>query len=370
MKQNLLILLTFWVVSAGSINKNVLLSETDRGVVSKEVIDKKICRMELELDYRVDERVLSRIKRYVTYGKKDTELLLGRSYYYFPIFEHYLRVYGLPEELKYLPMVESGLQPAVKSIVGATGLWQIMDFNADKYGLKVNEYVDERQDVYKSTEAAVKLLKELYNQYGEWTLVLAAYNAGPGRVNKAIKLSNGGANFWEIEAFLPKETRMYVPSFVAASYIANYYPQHQIQPRIKPHLSGETRILIVEQPLSFKDINLVSGVSFSWLQRLNPGYLNGFIPGNQTHYLVLPLEHYQDIRDFLYGGVAVATTLPENTLETQYVVLPGDSVMSIAKRYECDPQLIITRNQLEGRPLVVNEQIVLYLNKKFAFNRA
>lgn len=370
MKQYLLILLIFLGASVRGINKRIVLSEIERGVISKEVIDNKICRMELELDYRVDNRVLSRIKRYVTFGKKDTELLLGRAHYYFPIFEHYLRIYGLPEELKYLPMVESGLQPAVKSIVGATGLWQIMDFNVDNYGLLVNDRVDERQDVYKSTEAAVKLLKDLYNQYGEWTLVLAAYNAGPGRVNKAIKLSEGGANFWEIETFLPKETRMYVPSFIAASYIANYYPQHQIQPRIKPHLESETRILLVEQPLSFKDINLVSGVSMSLLQRLNPGYLNGFIPGVGKHYLVLPVDYYQEVRDFLYGGVGVAIALPENTLETQYVVLPGDSVKSIAERYECDPALIISRNQLHDRPLVVNEQIVLYLNKRFAFNRA
>lgn len=370
MKQISLILMTFWVTSVGSMDKRIVLSEMEGNVLSKEVIDYKICRMELELDYRVDDRVLSRIKRYVTFGKRDTELLLGRAHYYFPIFEHYLRVYGLPEELKYLPMVESGLQPAVKSIVGATGLWQIMDFNAEKYGLLVNKQVDERQDVYKSTEAAVKLLKDLYDQYGEWTLALAAYNAGPGRVNKAIKLSNGGSNFWEIEDFLPKETRMYIPSFVAASYIANYYPQHQIQPSIKPHLEGETRILLVEQPLSFKDVNLLSGISISWLQRLNPGYLSGVIPGNGMHYLVLPADQYQEVRDFLYGGIGVATALPENTLETQYVVLPGDSVISIAERYECDPELIISRNQLEDRSLVVNEQIVLYLNKRFAFNRA
>ncbi|MEY2950795.1 MAG: hypothetical protein RLZZ248_1996 [Bacteroidota bacterium] len=370
MKQYLLIFLTFWGISAGSVNSKLAFSEMESGIISKEVIDNKICRMDLALDYKVDDRVISRIKRYVTYGRKDTELLLGRAQYYFPIFEHYLRLYGLPEELKYLPMVESGLQPAIKSIVGATGLWQIMDFNVEKYGLLMNEKVDERQDVYKSTEAAVKLLKDLYVQYGEWTLVLAAYNAGPGRVNKAIKLSGGGANFWEIETFLPKETRMYIPSFLAASYIANYYTQHQIQPRIKPHLQVETRILLVEQPLSFKDVNLISGVSISWLQRLNPGYLNGFIPGNGVHYLVLPVNHYEKVREYLYGGIGVATALPENTLETQYVVLPGDSVWSIAKRYDCDPKLIISRNQLENRSLVVNEQIVLYLNKRFAFNRA
>jgi membrane-bound lytic murein transglycosylase D len=356
-----------FVLSLFAITAN--LNASDYLWMNEPLIEDRICKMELEIDHRVDSRVMARIRRYVTYGKRDTEALLGRTSYYFPVFEHYLRIYNLPEELKYLPMIESGLQPTIKSHVGATGLWQIMDQTALQYGLKLDGHLDERQDVYKSTEAAAKILRDLYVTFGDWSLVLAAYNAGPARVQKAMR-DSGGKNFWEIEQYLPKETQMYVPSFIAASYVANYYPIHQLTPRIKLILEEPTRVLSFNRRISFKEIALISGVQESTLARLNPGVLNGLFPGNTSHLLVLPASKYKVMREFLFGGKALNYKAPENTLETEYVVLPGDTPESIALRYDGDPQLIRQRNDLGNRNLIVNEQIVLYLSKRIAFNRA
>lgn len=356
-----------FVLFAFAVSAN--LKASDYLWMNEPLIEDRICKMEMEIDHRVDARVLARIRRYVTYGKRDTEALLARSTYFFPIFEHYLRVYNLPEELKYLPMIESGLQPTVKSAVGATGLWQIMDQTAIQYGLKVDGNLDERQDVYKSTEAAAKILRDLFATFGDWTLVLAAYNSGPARVQKALRES-GGSNFWDIEPLLPKETQMYVPSFIAASYVINYYPIHNLTPRSKSLMNETTRSLYFKKRLTFKEISLISKVSESTLQRLNPGVLAGVFPGNTTHILVIPASGYKPMRDYFQGGKGLSYKIPDNTLETEYVVLPGDTPESLAQRYDGDPQLIRQRNGLGQRNLIVNEQIVLYLSKRIAFNRA
>ena len=361
MKKHLLILFLFAAIAN--------LQSSDYLWMNEPLIEDRICKMEMEIDHRVDSRVMARIRRYVTYGKRDSETLLAKATYFFPIFEHYLRIYNLPEELKYLPMIESGLQPTIKSVVGATGLWQIMDQTALQYGLIIDGNLDERQDVYKSTEAAAKILRDLYSTFGDWTLVLAAYNAGPARVQKALRES-GGINFWDIEAFLPKETQMYVPSFIAASYVANYYPVHNLTPRTVSLMKETTRTLYFKKRLTFREIALISKVPESTLTRLNPGVLKGIFPGNTSHVLVIPASGYKSMKEFLHGGKGLSYQIPENTLETEYVVLPGDTPESLAQRYDGDPQLIRQRNGLGQRNLVVNEQIVLYLSKRIAFNRA
>ena len=239
------------------------------------------------------------IKSYATSGYKGTQYILGRSTLYFPIFEHYLKIYRLPLELKYLPMVESRLRPQATSGVGAAGLWQFMPITADQYKLKINKYLDQRRDPYKSTEAAVKMLADLHEEFDDWSLVLAAYNCGPGRVRKAIRYANGCRDFWEIRKYLPQETQKYVPAFIAAAYIENYYSLHDLVPR-KPDMQMQnTRTLLVHQYMSFKDIAYKCGISEEIIYALNPGFVKGIIPTSYTgHYLVLPTEAVDAFKEY------------------------------------------------------------------------
>lgn len=182
----------------------------------------------MELSY--NQVVKSYIEMYSTRRREQVSYMLALGEYYFPMFEEALDRHGLPLELKYLPVIESALNPIAVSRVGATGLWQFMLRTGKSYGLEVNSLVDERRDPYKSTEAAVKYLKDLYAIYGDWNLVIAAYNCGPGNVNKAIARSGGKRDYWEIYYKLPKETRGYVPAFIAANYIMNHFSDHNICP--------------------------------------------------------------------------------------------------------------------------------------------
>ena len=182
-------------------------------------------------------------------------------------------------ELKYLPIIESALKPTVKSRVGATGLWQFMHQTGVQMGLNINSLVDERCDPLKSTEAAAKYLRQLYGIYNDWTLALAAYNCGPGNVNKAIKRSGGKKSYWDIYFFLPRETRGYVPAFIAATYIMNYYQEHNICPVITD-IPAHTDTIVVNQMVHFEQICSMLDVSVDQLRMLNPQYRRDIIPGN------------------------------------------------------------------------------------------
>lgn len=181
-------------------------------MVSEAVIQQRINSLNSPVEVKIDSVVVAYIKDYVVYGQKATPYLIGRTALYFPIFEHYLKVYRLPEQLKYLAVIESQLQPHAESQVGATGLWQFTEATARQFHLAINEHVDERRDPIRSTEAAVAYLSQLYNKYRDWALVLAAYNCGPARLNQAISAA-GERNFWKLRSYLPKETQMYIPRF-------------------------------------------------------------------------------------------------------------------------------------------------------------
>lgn len=335
---------------------------------TEEQIQERIAKIDLPFEVRYNRDIRDKIKDYVTAGYKDTEVMLGRSVLYFPIFDHFLSVYQLPKELKYLPIIESGLKPTAESPVGAAGLWQFMPYTARQYGLKVNEMVDERKDAYKSTEAAAKMMAELYAQFNDWALVLAAYNCGAGRVKKAIRAAGGAYDFWAIRSFLPVQTQKYVPTFVAAAYVANYYNQHNLQQRFPRFDLGEVRSVRVYQNMSFREVVQKSGVDAYRLRVLNPGYTKGYVPSSATgNFLLLPTEAARRFTEQVNVKVDVkdSNTLaaPLNMFKNHYVVKAGERIEELANRFKCSVRDIMRWNDLTLPEVFVHQQLVVFLNK-------
>lgn len=238
-----------------------------------------------------------RLRRTVSYA-------LGAGNFYIPIFEEALDYYGLPLELKYLPVIESALEPKAKSPAGAVGLWQFMLATGKRYDLKVNSLIDERQDPYKSSWAAARYLRDLYKIYRDWNLVIAAYNCGPTNVNKAIHRANGVRDYWTIYPYLPSETRGYVPAFIAANYIMNYYCEHNICP-MKTKLPVTTDTVTIMRDLHMQQVAELCNVDVEAIQALNPQYRTQLIPGSSGPMtLRLPTETlntFIDLKDSVYN---------------------------------------------------------------------
>lgn len=246
------------------------------------------------LDFPFQAQYSKKVERiildYLGPGRLETEKMLGRTSLYFPIFEYYLDAYDLPEELKYIPFIESRLLPKAQSSAGASGLWQFMPATARGYGLKSTDHLDERLDPHRSTQAAVEMLSELYQDFGDWSLALAAYNCGPGRVKKAIK-KTGCHNFWDIKAFLPKQTQKYIPAFLAALYVARYHQSHDLYPKSPKHLPIDNYSMKLHQRISFKEIAATTNLSLEVIRKLNPGYIKEVVPASETgHFIVLPAK--------------------------------------------------------------------------------
>lgn len=238
-----------------------------------------------------------RLRRTVSYA-------LGAGNFYIPIFEEALDYYGLPLELKYLPVIESALEPKAKSPAGAVGLWQFMLATGKRYDLKVNSLIDERQDPYKSSWAAARYLRDLYKIYRDWNLVIAAYNCGPTNVNKAIHRADGVRDYWAIYPYLPSETRGYVPAFIAANYIMNYYCEHNICP-MKTKLPITTDTVTIMRDLHMQQVAELCNVDVEAIQALNPQYRTQLIPGSSGPMtLRLPTETlntFIDLKDSVYN---------------------------------------------------------------------
>ena len=244
-----------------------------------EEYQERLRRLPVVMEMPYNNVVQKFIDQYTSRLRRSVSYMLGAANFYVPIFEEALDYYGLPLELKYLPVIESALEPKAKSRAGAVGLWQFMLATAKRYDLTVNSLIDERQDPYKSTWAAARYLRDLYKIYSDWNLVIAAYNCGPANVNKAIHRAGGVHDYWTIYPYLPAETRGYVPAFIAANYVMNYYCEHNICPmKTKYPLSTDT--LLVNRDLHLEQVMAFTGLDKEAIRALNPQYRTDVIPGS------------------------------------------------------------------------------------------
>jgi hypothetical protein len=298
-----------------------------------------------------------------------SEVLIGRSKIYFPTFEHILREKGLPTDLKYLSVVESGLKPDATSRSGAAGLWQFMRPTGRMMGLKISRTIDERRDVEKSTAAAADYLLKLYNQFDDWTLAIAAYNCGPGNMRKAIRRSGGKKSFWEIKKYLPKETREYVPKFIAITYVMNYYYEHDLMPEIPNQDLINTSTAKVYESINLKALSRELDLELSMMRTLNPSFIRNVIPKSEDgkYNLVLPTPEMRIVA----GKYNVLAALPllENRKEEEkeeYIARPTIEIRNI-------PQAQYINNDTDGGPMKIKSlyaQTVAFggrRNKKYKF---
>jgi membrane-bound lytic murein transglycosylase D len=306
-EQNLDSLLNKWYVKNALKNNNNYSSSLIDTMQFKNIADSVfIARLNkipslIPLTYNIYVRKY--IEFYLSHGKNATAVLLGLSTYYFPIFEEIIDKYDLPHELKYLPVIESAFNPRVKSYAGAVGLWQIIYPTGKFYNLEINSLIDERCDPIKSTYAAVQLLKDFYAVYKDWDLTLAAYNCGPGNVNRAIKRSNGKTSYYDIYNYLPYQTRNYLPCYVAAVYVMNYYKEHNISP-IAVNLPLNTDTIMINKKLHLQQVSDVLKIPIDELRDMNPQYKKDIIPGLSGYYsLKLPIEYstkFVELADSIY----------------------------------------------------------------------
>ena len=270
---------------------------------TKEEYINRLSRLPTVMEMVYNEVVQKFIDRYSGRLRHSISYMLGASNFYIPIFEEALEVYQLPLELKYLPVIESALNPKAVSRVGATGLWQFMIGTGKQYGLQVNSHVDERRDPVKSSYAAARYLRDLYKVFGDWNLVIAAYNCGPENINKAIHRAKGEKDYWRIYPYLPKETRGYVPAFIAANYIMTYYSQHNICP-MTTRLPAKTDTVMVSRNVHLEQVAEVVGINIDLLRSLNPMYRRDVIPGaSEPLPLRLPqteVSKFIDMEDSVY----------------------------------------------------------------------
>ncbi len=318
------------------------------------------------------------IDTYTTKRRDKTEKMLGRIQIYFPMFEHYLSQHGLPQDLKYLSVVESALDPNALSRSGAAGLWQFMPPTGKELGLRISSTVDDRRDPHKSTEAALKYLAKQHKRFGSWELALAAYNGGPGRVNRAIKRGRS-KNFWRITKYLPRETRNYVPAFIAASYVSQFHDLHGLYPVSPARNLTHTALAKVYDEVSFIHLAEVTGTPYDVIVTLNPSYKRSYIPRNSKgNNLVLPREAMANYLnaigkpDHKLNQMIAASTIaaPTNrSMETEshavssHKVVENEDLYLVAQQYNCTVDDIVKWNKLSSEDVRPGQHLMLFLDK-------
>ncbi len=287
----------------------------------EEVYIERLSRMPTVMEMAHNNVVQQFIDRYASRLRGTIAYCLGAGNFYMPIFEEALETYQIPLELKYLPVIESALNPKAVSRVGAAGLWQFMPATGRQYNLQMNSLVDERRDPIKASYAAAHLLSDLYKVFGDWNLVIAAYNCGPGNVSKAIQRSGGSKDYWQIYPYLPRETRGYVPAFIAANYMMTYYSLHNICP-MSSRLPAQTDTVMVTKKIHLEQIAKVLNIDIEMLRALNPMYRHDIIPGNTEPYaLRLPLS---DVNRYIENEDAICNYKANELLTNRTIVEVND----------------------------------------------
>lgn len=332
----------------------------------------------MEMPY--NEIIRKFIDQYATRLRKNVSYMLGAANFYMPIFEEALDVYDIPQELKYLPIIESALNPSAVSRAGASGLWQFMIGTGKIYGLESNSLIDERRDPIKSTWAAARYLRDLYAIYQDWNLVIAAYNCGPGNINKAIRRANGEKDYWSIYNFLPKETRGYVPAFIAANYIMTYYCEHNICP-METLIPASTDTVQVNKDLHFEQISDICGINVEQIRSLNPQYKKDIVPGNtKSCTLRLPRNYistFIDSQDTIYTHRAselfnkrrtvAVKDMPAGSSRTSsssgaiyHKIRQGETLSVIARKYGVSVKEIKRWNNLKNDRIAAGKRLKIY----------
>ncbi len=346
----------------------------------------RLARMESAIPLTYNPAVREAIDLYVNRRSNLMSLMLSRATYYFPIIEEELDRQGLPLELKYLAIVESALNPTAVSRMGATGFWQFMLRTGKIYGLTINSVIDERMDPRKSTRAMCEYFKDMYALYGDWMLAIAAYNCGPGNINKAIRRSGGKRDFWEIFPYLPRETRSYVPFFIAAFYSMEYYREHDIRPSAI-HIPIATDTVHLARRCTTRELAEITSVSLDTIELLNPMYKKGIIPGNQqSQVIVLPAQAAIDFasnKEKYFAShhkseAKVEDSAPDieeeqaadSEREVTYRVRRGDSLGSIARRYHVTTAQIKEWNGLRSNMIHPGQKLVIRTGAKASVSAA
>ena len=382
--------------------KNINIDEKVDYELPTELLKQRLAAMDAKSPFNIEYNpgLENIIKSFLKNRKKSFGRLMAISEYYFPMFEEALAKQNVPLEIKYLAVVESALNPKAVSRMGATGLWQFMYHTGKQYNLKIDSYVDERSDPLKSSEAAAEYMNKMYAIFGDWDLVLASYNSGPGNVAKAIRRSGGQQNYWNIRKNLPKETQGYVPAFLATMYIYEYHKEHGIKPEraLVQHFATDT--IMIKKQMSFKQISDLLDVPVAELKLLNPSYKMNVIPvyGDQNHFLRLPKEKiavFASNEDKIYAYIQRDLDFREKPFQvqraivlndtmnysTQRVTLPktkyytvkrGDNLSEIADKYSVTVSDIKKWNRLKGSTvargkslkIITNESVVQTVKKE------
>lgn len=366
--------------------------------LSSELLKKRLAKMDAKSPFNIEYHpaLENTIKAFLKNRTKAFERLMAISEYYFPMFEEHLAKYNIPLELKYLAIVESALNPRAKSRVGASGLWQFMYPTGKQYNLEVSSYVDERYDPLKATEAACQYLSSLCGIFGDWSMVLAAYNCGPGNVSKAIRRSGGSQNYWNIRKNLPKETANYVPAFLATFYIYEFKKEHGIVPKKAPITYFETDTIMVKKQMSFKQISELLDIPMDQLEFLNPIYKLKVVPfeADEPHYLRLPKNKmglFVSNEEKIYAYLNYLETDKEKTnyitstsrdsvsssTDSAYVSKPkferkthfhtiksGESLGKIADKYNVSISELKKWNSIKGNTIQAGKKLKIYSDKK------
>ncbi len=380
--------------------ENLNLDESVNYEMSVELLKKRLVKLDAKSPFTIEYNpaLENTIKSFLKNRSKAFERLMAVSEYYFPMFEEHLAKYNIPLELKYLAIVESALNPKAKSRVGASGLWQFMYPTGKQFNLEVNSYVDERYDPLKATEAACQYLSSLYSIFGDWSLVLASYNAGPGNVSKAIRRSGGSQNYWNIRKNLPRETANYVPAFLATMYIYEFKKEHGLQAKKANLTYFETDTIMIKKQMSFKHISELLDIPVAQIEFLNPIYKLNEIPfeTEKAHYLRLPkdkiglfvsneekiygyLDYLESSKEKTNSEYAVAKDSISTSLDSTAAVLTkpkleqktkfhtikkGESLGMIADEYNISVSNLKSWNHIKGNTIQAGKKLKIHTYKK------